>query len=120
MNTIQKIKISLLTALLSSPLAIFAQAGSGKIQNPLGGGNDNLFSFLNTIIDALLQLGAVLAVVVVIYAGFLFVTAQGDEGKIKTAKLALLYSLIGLAILLGARIISEVIENTITSINSGN
>jgi hypothetical protein len=109
----QKFKTSAFVILLSAPAVLFAQ---GKIKNPLGTG-DSLFGFLNGIIDALLQLGAVVAVVAVIYAGFLFVTAQGDEKKITTAKAALLYTVIGLAILLGARIISSVIENTINSVS---
>jgi len=111
MSIFYKVRFCLLTGLLSFPFLIHAQ----KIKNPLGSTND-LFGFLEKIIEAMLQLGAVLAVIVVIYAGFLFVTAQGDEGKIKTAKNALLYTVIGLAILLGARIIASVIENTIRSV----
>jgi type IV secretory pathway VirB2 component (pilin) len=58
------------------------------------------------------------AVVAVILAGFMFVTAHGDEEKIKTAKKILLYAVIGMVILLGARMISEVIINTVTSVDN--
>jgi len=111
MHIFNKIKKISLTSLFFLPLLISAQ----NIKNPLGSTN-SLFGFLNKIIDALLQLGAVVAAVAVIYAGFMFVTAQGDEGKIKTAKATLLYTVIGLAILLGARVIASVIENTIRSV----
>jgi len=111
MHIFNKIKKISLTSLFFLPLLISAE----NIKNPLGSTN-SLFGFLDKIIDALLQLGAVVAAVAVIYAGFMFVTAQGDEGKIKTAKATLLYTVIGLAILLGARVIASVIENTIRSV----
>lgn len=113
MKHLHTIKITALVAVLSLPF--LALGANGVIDNPLGE-QKSLFVFLDTIIKALLQLGAVLAVIAVIYAGFTFVTAQGDEGKIKTAKSVLLYTVIGLAILLGAEIISAVIKNTITNV----
>jgi hypothetical protein len=96
-------------------ISLVAGDGSGKITNPLSS-TEELIPFLNTIIDAGLKLGAVVAVVALIYAGFLFVTAAGDEGKIKTAKATILYTVIGIAILLGAKAISTVITNTVTAV----
>jgi len=89
--------------------------GSGKITNPLNS-TEELLPFLTSIITAALKLGAVLAVVAIIYAGFLFVTAGGDEGKIKTAKNTILYTVIGIIILLGAQTIALVITNTVKSV----
>jgi len=43
-----------------------------------------------------------LAVIFIIYSGFLFVTAQGSEEKIKRAKTVLWWTLLGLAIVIGA------------------
>jgi hypothetical protein len=109
----------LLMIILSFPSVSFGQSGNGDgmISNPLEGKNDgNLLQFINGIIDAAIKLGAVLAVIAMIYAGFLFVTAQGDEGKIETAKKVLLYTVIGIAILLGARALSEIVANTVTSV----
>ena len=106
-------------SLLSLPVFSFAQqnSGAGRLANPLGGVTD-IFTFINTILDAVLKLGAVLAVMAIIYAGFLFVTASGDDGQISTAKSVLLYTVIGIVILFGARIIAAVITNTVTSIGS--
>jgi len=83
------------------------------LDNPFKGG-DSLFALLNTIINEIIfPIGGVLAILAFIYAGFKYVTAQGDTIKIKEAHQTLLYVVIGTAILLGARLISEVISGTI-------
>lgn len=116
MKTINHIQVLLLALLLSIPSLSFAATGPAPgIKNPLK--NDSLIAFFNSIIDAALKLGAIVSVVAVILAGFMFVTAHGDEEKIKTAKKILLYAVIGMVILLGARMISEVIINTVTSVD---
>ncbi len=47
-----------------------------------------------------------------VYVGFLFVAAQGNEEKIRSARSALVWTLIGGLILLGATAISKVIQAT--------
>ena len=117
MKTINHIQVLLLALLLSIPSLSFADKKGPPpiIKNPLK--NDSLIAFINSIIDAALKLGAIVSVIAVILAGFMFVTAHGDEEKIKTAKKILLYAVIGMVILLGARMISEVIINTVTSVD---
>ncbi|KKT95852.1 MAG: hypothetical protein UW97_C0021G0004 [Parcubacteria group bacterium GW2011_GWA2_45_15] len=56
------------------------------------------------------------AVLAFVYAGFLYVTAQGNESKLKTAHKALLYTSVGTAVLLGSWVIAKVIENTINQL----
>src|SRR3989344_550136 len=68
------------------------------IPNPLKNGADSLPELLNLIIDSIIiPLGSVVIVVMIIYSGFLFVTAQGNETKITTAKNSILYAVIGAA-----------------------
>lgn len=87
-----------------------------KLQNPFRTG-DSLYDLIRAIINnIILPIGGVLAVLAFIYSGFLYVTAQGDSGKIKDAHNALLYTAIGTAILLGSWVIASVIENTIKQI----
>lgn len=121
MNITTRIQITLLTLALSVPFISFGGAKSGTndgtIHNPLSG-NSNIFDFIETVITAAIQLGAIVAVVAIVYAGFLFVTAQGDEKKIATAKSVLLYTVIGIAILLGARLITDVVVGTVTDIDN--
>lgn len=83
------------------------------LDNPFKSG-DSLTGLLDNIFNGIVfPIGGILAVLAFIYSGFLYVTAQGNESKIKTAHTALLYTAIGTAVLLGARVISEVIGGTI-------
>ncbi|HEY4490034.1 MAG TPA: pilin [Candidatus Paceibacterota bacterium] len=88
------------------------------IDNPVSG-EDTLEGFINLIIrNIIMPVGGVIAVVFIIYSGFLFATARGSEEKIKTAKRAFLYAVIGALILLGAMVISEAIKGTIDQIRT--
>jgi hypothetical protein len=63
-----------------------------------------------------MPIGAVLCVMWIIYAGFKYVTAQGNEKKVSEAHKTLLWALVGTGVLLGAAGISRVIENTVRSV----
>ena len=83
-----------------------------KIENPFK--HETIPGLINTIInDILIPIGSVIAVLMVMWAGFKYVTARGDTTQIKEARDALLYAVIGAAILLGARILSDAIGRTI-------
>lgn len=94
------------------------QGTTPKLQNPLGDGNNNLTSFANSIVDAVVTVGLPIAALMIVYSGFLFVAARGNESKLKDAKNAFLYAVIGIAIILGAKVLSEVIKGTIDVLRS--
>lgn len=87
--------------------------GSGTLTNPLK--STSIQEFLLKIIDVLLVFALPIIVLYIMYAGFLFVTAQGNEGQLHTAKSALLWSVVGGVIVLGARLIISVIQGTVTA-----
>ncbi len=95
--------------------------GTSQLCNPLGGcsssGPNDLTAFIKLVLAAVVKIGAVVVVFFVIYSGFLMVTAQGNEEKLKKAKNALLWTLVGAAILLGAQLLADVISNTITALS---
>ncbi len=98
----------------TSPTSISIQ-----IKNPFkcSGDTCTIPGFINTILNSiLLPIGGVVAVLMIMYAGFLYVTAGGDEGQIKKAHNALLWAVIGAAILLGAKVISDAIRETINQL----
>ncbi len=64
----------------------------------------------------LIPLGSVLIVLMIIFAGFQFVIAQGNPTKIEDAKKTLFFAIIGSAILLGSWAIAEIIKNTVTAV----
>lgn len=96
------------------PFLVLAQGVEIIIPNPLNDSIDSIPDLIRVIIDnILLPIGGVIAVVMIMYAGFLYVTGRGNPAQIKKAHSALLWAVIGAAILLGAWVISEAIENTI-------
>lgn len=92
--------------------------GSGQLFNPLGTGA-SLPGLISAILAFVVRLGAVVVVVMLVYVGFLFVTAQGNETKITAARSALLWTLVGGLILLGAQAIALAIQATVTAISTG-
>ena len=74
---------------------------------------DDLINDTNKIINVVIGVLGVVAVAVVIYGGFLFLTAQGDPGKIKKGKDSITWGIIGLIIaLLSWSIINFVLSST--------
>ncbi|MBX4206550.1 pilin [Candidatus Parcubacteria bacterium] len=87
-----------------------------ELQNPFKVG-DNLLSLMKSILENIVMpIGGILCVLGFIFAGFKYVTAQGNSAKLATANKALLYSAIGTAVLLGALLISTVVGNTLNSL----
>lgn len=86
------------------------------LENPIK--FNSLEALLLAILDILLVFAVPVIIFFIVYAGFLYVTARGNPGKIQDATQALTYALIGGAIILGARIIGAVVKNTVDSISS--
>lgn len=77
---------------------------------------DDLINDTNKIINVVIGVLGVVAVAVVIYGGFLFLTAQGDPGKIKKGKDSITWGIIGLVIaLLSWSIINFVLSTTMSA-----
>lgn len=91
--------------------------------NPLNSGDctpngDCLRSFLMSILDFVIQIGGIAVVLMLVYVGYMFVIAQGNETKITDARKALLWTVIGALILLGSKAISLGIEQTVRALGS--
>ncbi|OHB10715.1 MAG: hypothetical protein A3G05_00960 [Candidatus Zambryskibacteria bacterium RIFCSPLOWO2_12_FULL_45_14] len=88
------------------------------LDNPFKQGVGNsLFTLMKAIVDnIILPVGGVLAVLAFIYSGFLYVTASGNDTKLKTAHKSLLYTAIGTAVLLGSWLLANVICSTINQL----
>ncbi len=85
-----------------------------KIPPPFKGTGNTIEGFINLIIkDILMPIGGVVAVLMVMWAGFLYVTAGGKPAQIEKAHKAFLAAVIGAAILLGAYVISSAISKTL-------
>lgn len=87
---------------------------SGSFQNPLK--FTSLDQFLTGLLEVIIQIGFPLVVLAIIWTGFLFVKAQGDVTELKTAKQAFFWTLIGALLVLGAFVLSELIQSTVNEI----
>lgn len=92
------------------PIFVFAQ-----IKNPLA--INDIPSLVDKVLDYVVKIGAVVATLAFIWAGFVYVTAQGSAEKLKTAKEIFINTCIGTAILLGASLISKIITGTIGNLS---
>lgn len=86
--------------------------------NPLKGGT-SLESFLNNILDFVIRIGAIIVILMLVYVGFLFVTARGEPAEITKARTALLWTVVGALILLGAKAIALGITATVQALSVG-
>ena len=103
--------------LLGIPHVLFADTGGttgGGISNPIEA--ESLSGLLRAVLRVARDIGVIVGTFFIIYAGFLFVTARGDEAKLTRAKNAFLWSVIGMAILLGAQIFAEAIQGTVSGL----
>lgn len=106
-------------ALLPMSMTHAAIGNTGTITNPLGpNGPTSIEGFLVKVLDGAIKIGTPIVALAIIYCGFLFVKAQGNPEEITKAKEALMYTLIGAAILLGAVAISKLVVETVTTIAS--
>lgn len=80
-------------------------------KNPLK--SDSLLGFIDSLIGLLMQLAIPVIALFIIYAGFLFVSARGEDAKLTKAKKTLVNTFIGTAIILGAQVIIGVIKATL-------
>ncbi len=102
--------------LIAGPFLVSAQqwGQGGGLQNPLKAQTfDQLISAIASIVT---KIGGTLAVLFIIWSGFLFVSARGSEEQIKKAKTVFQWTIIGTAVLLGAAVIAEVVVNFMKSL----
>lgn len=105
----------------SSPQPAPTSGGNGQVitlVNPLGPGV-GLMQLLNKILDFVIQIGTIVVIFMLVWVGFLFVTASGNETKIKSARNALLWTVVGALILLGSKAIALGIEATVRALSVG-
>lgn len=84
-----------------------------QFKNPLA--FDGITDLLMAILNVMIIISTPIVVFFIIYAGFMYVTAQGNPEKIAAASKALLYGIIGGVIIVGAVSIVAIISNVVNS-----
>jgi hypothetical protein len=118
-------KITLISYTVLLPIVSFAgdndtpsnPATQGKIINPIPS-ITSIPDLIQKILEGLLKIGLPVVALAVVYCGFLFVFARGNTEKLTKAKDALLWTLVGAAVLLGSWAIAQMISATVTGLGS--
>ena len=96
--------------ILLTPILSFAE--SGTLGPPLSGMGTTLPDFIDWLIEIIQLVGTPVLIVCIIYAGYLFVTAGGNEEQVTKAKTWFVSTIIGVIIVAGAHVIAHVIQGT--------
>jgi heme/copper-type cytochrome/quinol oxidase subunit 2 len=92
------------------PIIAFAQV---KLSNPAPGAGATLEDFIYLLLNIFQLVATPVLVVCIIYAGFLLVTAGGDESQVTKGKLWIFWTLVGAAIVISAKVIASFIKGTV-------
>ncbi len=99
---------SIIYTVVGFAIAILARAIVDFVL-PVATSNSNVQGVVSSGIQIFLWAIGAAAVIMLVISGLLYITSAGDPGKTKTAKDAILYAIIGLAVaLLGSAVISFV------------
>jgi hypothetical protein len=118
MNKIFKNLFWSIYAIALVPALVFADTEAkivAKLDNPLTGVG-SLDEFIVKILEIVTKIGTPIAILAVIYSGFLFVKAQGNEAELTKAKEAFFWTIVGVLVLLGAKVLGVAIGGTIAQI----
>ncbi|MEK7090147.1 MAG: hypothetical protein AAB930_01015 [Patescibacteria group bacterium] len=115
---VYKITISVLLVLAIFLIASNSDAqgvtsGSGVIKLPAGG---QFAKFIKWLFPAILTTAAILAVVMIIIAGFQWVTAYGNTSKIEDARDRIFNAIIGLILAFAAWLILNTINPALVNL----
>lgn len=89
---------------------VFAQATGGVTQ---------IQSFIQSVIQVLITLAGLISVGFFVWGGFGYITSSGNPESLDRSKKTILYSAVGLAIVLGAFVLSNVITQLATTAFGG-
>lgn len=91
--------------------------GGGSFVNPIQ--YDSIEEFLIAVLNAVVLILFPIIVLMLVYCGFAFIAARGNETKIKEARRVFFWTLIGGLIILGAKALALAIAATVSEIQAG-
>ncbi len=120
-KTIQKFFLSLVLMILTVPSFVFAQgikdqAMLNSIANKAGvSGQSNAQDLVGTTIKAILSIIGLIFLILMVYAGIMWMTARGDEGKVEKARDIIEAAIIGLFVTVSAYAITVFVTTRFSS-----
>ncbi len=108
MKTLKTLTVSA-TALL---LPMYAHAAV-TLTNPLG--EVDVRIIIATIVKAAISVSGSIAFLMIIYGGFLWMTSHGNDAQVKKGKDVLTWTILGIALIASAYVITNAIFNALLS-----
>lgn len=86
------------------------------LKDPLNGKFPNIPAFLKALFDVIIVVAIPIVAIMIIWSGFLIVSARGNEEQLTKGKKAFFAAVIGGVLVLGAYVIAQAIETTVKQI----
>ena len=99
------------------PFALPLSAFAAELLNPLY--YTSLYDFLIAILNLVALIAFPVLVLFLIYIGFLFVQAEGDPAKLKTARGFFFWAIVGALLVLGGKALAIAIQATVADLSQG-
>jgi hypothetical protein len=104
------------SALNANQEAVCESIGSGKDCGTSTTGGSDVNNVITTGINLFSAIIGIVAVIMIVVAGFKFITSSGDSAKLTSAKSTLMYALVGLVIVVLSQVIVRfVLSRTVDS-----
>jgi len=108
----KKLLLCILTILFVGEFVFAANEGVAGLTNPIPD-LTTISGLIDKIVDWLLNIGLMLAPLMFVIGGIMFITANGEPAKIKNGQNLMIYTAIGLLVILLAKSLVEVLKGFI-------
>lgn len=114
MNTLGKISSGVVTSMTLLTGSVYAEGADTYLGGlDFGPGGTDLIGWIKGLLNFMIAVSGLIAVVMLIVAGYSFITANGDEEKVGKATKSLTYAIVGLAVCLISVLIVNFVINKI-------
>ena len=100
---------------ITASLTLPSLALATTLNNPLMT-TSTIPDLIITLVDIVAFIATPVIVMYIIYAGYLIVSAGGDEEKLADGKRAFMWGFVGAAIILGANVLARLIASTMSNL----
>ncbi|MFZ6035784.1 MAG: hypothetical protein ACOYUK_01455 [Patescibacteria group bacterium] len=107
-----------LVAVLAVPAIASAQVNIGNYGDTFGLGTADLEATVINIVQWVLGFLGLIAVIMILYGGFIWITAGGNEDKVASAKKIISAAVVGLIVVLLAWAIVTFVVNTASDVTA--
>ena len=91
---------------------------SDTCANDTAGGTNGIYNLAKKIVNVFSVIVGIIAVIMIIYGGFKYITSGGDSGNVSGAKNTLIYAIVGLIIVALAQFIVRFVLNTANGVGN--